>query len=148
MLRPQHKHLLGGASNPKTTTQYNKCCIWILKLRIQIKFSMAWLETYRSWIISESWYCVKRPISLHHTVLFHANFHSCSVQAHLNAFVYLTRVVWITSARFSLRFSLVCTLKGMAPPPHVIMPRSRRIWLKASFTNVGLSTLDVYYKWT
>ncbi len=48
----------------KQITQYNKYCIWILKPRIQIKFNMALLETYRPWIIFESWYCVKSLISL------------------------------------------------------------------------------------
>jgi hypothetical protein len=45
------------------TTQYNKYYIWNLKLLIQIKLSMTLLETYQPWIISESWYCVRRPIS-------------------------------------------------------------------------------------
>jgi hypothetical protein len=58
----------------KQTTQYNKYCIWILKPIIQIKFSMALLETYQPWIIFESWYCVRRLISLCYIVLFDANF--------------------------------------------------------------------------
>jgi hypothetical protein len=66
----------------------------------------------------------------------------------LSAFAYPVRVAWITSARFSLHFSLACMLKGMAPTPHVVMPRSWKMWLKGSFTSASLSTSGVYYKST
>jgi hypothetical protein len=39
-----HKHFPSGASNLKTTTQYNKYCIQNLKPKIQIKLNMALLE--------------------------------------------------------------------------------------------------------
>jgi hypothetical protein len=58
----------------KQATQYNNYCIWILKPKIQIKFSRALLEICWPWIIFESWYCVRMPIFLHHIVLFDADF--------------------------------------------------------------------------
>jgi hypothetical protein len=70
----------------KQITQYNKYCIWILKPRIQIKFSTALLETYQPWIILKSWYCVRRKISLCCIVLFNAIFQSFSIQAPLECF--------------------------------------------------------------
>jgi hypothetical protein len=76
----------------KQTTQYNKYCIWILKLGIQIKFSMTLLEIYWPWIVSESWYYVRRLISLHHIVLFDVNFQSHSTQMPFNAFAYPIRM--------------------------------------------------------
>ncbi len=37
-------------------------------------------------------------------------------------------------------------LRGMAPIPHAIMPKSWRMWLKLSLTSVGLKTSSVYCK--
>jgi hypothetical protein len=103
---------------------------------------MALLETYWPWIIFESWYYVRRPISLRRIVLFDVDFQLCSIQTSLN-FQNLARIVQITSARFSSHFSLACTLRGMAPTPHAIMLRSQRMWSEVSFTSVGLGTLGV-----
>jgi len=66
-------------------------------------------------------------------------------------FAYLAqiiRIIRITSVRSSSRFNLAYTLRRMAPTPHAVMLRNQRMWLKISFTSVGLSTLDVYYKST
>jgi len=108
----------------KQTTQYNKYCIWKLKPRIQSKLSMALLETYQPWIISKSWYYIRKPISLCRIALFNADFHSCSIQAPLNTFAYPVQVIRITSARSSSRSSLAYTLRRIAPTPHTIMLRS------------------------
>ncbi len=67
------------------------------------------------------------------------------VMLHPSAFAYLVR---ITSVKSSSHSNLVCMLKGMAPTPHAIMPRSWRMWLEVSFTSVGLSTSSVYCKST
>jgi hypothetical protein len=56
------------------------------------------------------------------------------------------QVSWITSARSSSHFDLACTLKGMATTPHVIMPKSCRLWLEANLTSASLSTSRVYCK--
>ncbi len=64
----------------------------------------------------------------------------------LNA--YLAWIVRMTIARSSLRSNLACTLRGMAPTPHVVMLGSRRMWLETSLTSAGLSTLGVYCKST
>jgi hypothetical protein len=72
----------------KQATQYNKYCIWIQKLGIQIKFSMALLETYWPWIVFESWYYLRRLISLHYIFLIDVNFQSHSIQMFFNAFPY------------------------------------------------------------
>ncbi len=100
----------------KQTTQYNKYCIWIVKLGIQIKFNMALLENYQPRIIFESWYYVRRSIFLCYIII------SCKflVAFHPSAFKYLVWVAWIISARSSLHCSLACT----TPTPHAIMPRS------------------------
>jgi hypothetical protein len=103
---------------------------------------MALLETCQRSIISKSWYCVRRPISLCHIVLFDANFQLHSIQAPLSAFAYLVQIAQIKSARPSLHSILACTLRGMAPTPHAIMLRSQKMWLKVSFT-IWASTLQV-----
>ncbi len=64
----------------------------------------------------------------------------------LNAFTYLVRVIRITSVKSSLRSNLACTLKGMAPTPHAILPRNWRVWLEVNLTSVSLRTSGVYYK--
>jgi hypothetical protein len=143
-----HKHLLCGASNPKTNNIIQEVLHMHYKTGIQLKFNMALLEIYRPWIIYESWYCVRRSISLCCIVLFDVDFQSCSIQALLSAFAYLTRVVWITSARSALCFNLTYTLKGMAPTPHVVMARSWKMWLEASLTSADLGTASVYCKST
>jgi len=130
----------------KQTTQYNKYCIWNLKLVIQIKMSMALLEIYWPWIIFESWYCIRRLTSLRRNILFDADFQSCSIQVPLNAFAYSAQIAQITSVRSSLCFNLAYMLKGMAPTPHAFMPWSWRMWLEATITSVGLGTLGVYCK--
>ncbi len=107
---------------------------------------MALLETYWPWIIFESWYCVKSPNCLCHTILWDAEFQLCSIQTPLSAFAYPTQVTWITSARSPSHSNLVCTLKGMAPTPHAIMPRSRRMWLEVSLTSASLWTSRVCCK--
>jgi hypothetical protein len=107
--------------NLQQTTQYNKYYIWNLKPIIQIKLNMTLLETYWPWINFESWYYVRRLISLHWTILFNANFQSCSIQTPLRAFAYPIWVIRITSARSSSHSNLAYTLRGMAPTPHVIM---------------------------
>jgi hypothetical protein len=109
---------------------------------------MALSETYRPWIIFESWYCIRRPISLHRIILFDVDSQLCSIKVLLSAFAYLARINRITSARSSSHCNLVCTLRGMAPTPHAIMPRSWKMWLKASFASVGLSISCVYCKST
>jgi hypothetical protein len=63
----------------KQITRYNKYYIWNLKSKIQIKLSMALLKIYWPWIISKSWYCIRRPIFLCQTVLFDADFQSHSI---------------------------------------------------------------------
>jgi hypothetical protein len=115
---------------------------------LQIKFSMALPKIYWPWIISESWYYVKKPISLCRTVLFDVDFQLRFVQTPLSVFAYPAWVAWITNARSSSHSNLVYMFKRMALTPHVVMLRSRRMWLKANFTSVGLNTLSVYYKST
>jgi hypothetical protein len=66
----------------------------------------------------------------------------------LSAFAYVAQVAQITSARFLLRSNLAYTLKGMAPTPHVVMPRSQKMWLEANLTNAGLKNSSVYCKST
>jgi hypothetical protein len=110
--------------------------------------NMALLETYRPWITFESWYCVKSPNFLRCTILWDADFQLCSIQAPLSAFAYLAQVIWITSARSSSHSNLAYTLKGMAPTPHAVMPRSRSMWLEVNLTSVGLGTLGVCCKST
>ncbi len=58
----------------KQTTQYNKYCIWNLKLVIWIKMSMGLVKIYLPWIISKSWYCIRRLIFLCGIILFDVNF--------------------------------------------------------------------------
>jgi len=58
----------------KQITQYNKYCIWNLKLIIQIKMNMTLLETYWPWIISKLRHCVKRPNFLCCTILWDVDF--------------------------------------------------------------------------
>jgi len=96
--------------------------------------------------INHFWIMVLRKeanllISLRHIVLFDVNFQLHSIQTLLNAFAYPTWVIWITSARSSLCSNLAYMSRGMAPIPHVVMPKSWRMWLKANLTNV-------YYKST
>jgi hypothetical protein len=81
-----NKHLLNGALNLKQTTQYKKYCIWNIKLVVQIKFSMALLETYQTQIIFKSWYCIKKPISLRYIVLWDGDFQLRSIQTPLSTF--------------------------------------------------------------
>jgi hypothetical protein len=105
----------------KQTTQYNKYCIWILKPKIKKK------NVWHCWKFTDheySWCCVRRPNSLCHTILFDADFKLHSIQAPLSAFAYLVWVFWITSARSSSCSSLAYMLRGMAPTPHVVMPKS------------------------
>ncbi len=66
----------------------------------------------------------------------------------LSAFAYLTWVIWIIIARSSLCSTLAYTLKRMDPTPHEVMPRSWRMWLKASLTNTSLRTIGVSRKAT
>jgi hypothetical protein len=35
-------------------------------------------------------------------------------------------------------FTLACTLNGMDPTPHAIMPKNWRMWLEANLTSAGL----------
>ncbi len=104
------------------------------------------LETYQPWIISKSWYYVRKLISLCRIVLFDVDFQSHFIQVTLNAFAYLVQVAQITSARYSLCSKLGYMLRGMALTPHAIMPRSWKMWLEANITNVSLGTSSVYYK--
>jgi hypothetical protein len=87
-------------------------------------------------------------ISLCCIVLLNANFQSYSIHAPLNAFAYPTWVVQITTTRSSSHSTLAYTLRGMDPTPHVIMPRSLKVWLEVSLINVGLITSSVSHKTT
>jgi len=51
-------------------------------------------------------------------------------------------------ARSSLHSNLACTLRGMAPTPHVVMLGSRRMWLEVNLASAGLGILGVYCKST
>jgi hypothetical protein len=64
----------------------------------------------------------------------------------LNAFAYLFWVIQITSERSSLCSNLAYTLRSMAPTPHAVMPKNRRMWLEVNLTSVDLWTLGLYYK--
>jgi hypothetical protein len=81
----------------------------------------------------ESWYYIKRPISLHWTILFcipntsYSN-HKCKVL-------------------IMLQLGLHIEEDGLHTPcSHAVMLRSWKVWLEASLTNVGLRTLGVYCK--
>jgi hypothetical protein len=70
------------------------------------------------------------------------------ITLHPSAFAYSIQIIQITNARSSLCSNFVCTFKQMAPTPHVVMPKSQRMWLEANITNVSLGTLGVYCKST
>ncbi len=55
----------------------------------------------------------------------------------LNAFAYPTQIARMIIARSLLRSNLACTLRGMAPTPHVIMLGSWRMWLKVNLRNAN-----------
>jgi len=132
----------------KQTTQYNKYCIWILKPKIQVKFNMALLETYRPWIILESWYYITRPITLHRIVFIwckllvtlHPSIYECFCISRLNRSNHKCKVFIV--------LPLGLHIERDGPTPHVIMPRSQRMWLDVNLTNAGLNTSGVYYKST
>ncbi len=63
----------------------------------------------------------------------------------LNAFTYLTQIPRITIAKSLSHFTLACTLKGMDPTPHVVMPRSSNMVLGASLTSASLGTSGVSF---
>jgi hypothetical protein len=58
----------------KQTTQYNKYCICLVIGQCCIHSIMGLVKIYLPWIISESWYCIRRPIFLCKIILFDVNF--------------------------------------------------------------------------
>jgi hypothetical protein len=106
------------------------------------------VRIYQPWIIFYSWYCVRRLISLHCIILLDADFQFCSIQVLSNTFAYLVQVIWIATIKTSLHSTLAYMSKGMDPTPHVIMPRSWRMWLEVDLTNVGLGTSGASHKTT